>query len=150
MRRFYGSAGGFRHRGAGSFGGIGEDSGDGMRLAGWITVVALAAGLLYAGCYQARRAVEVPYSFAVEARFTDLPADDRPFADWLEAQPGVMRGVGIGRLGDGRVLVLFRLSRNLLGEPPIPRIDEAAADLGYTGGPFRDAPRNTPAVLFYE
>ena len=125
-----------------------------MRYTRRIAVAGVIAGLCYAGCYQVRRAVRVPCSFAMEARFEALPPDDRPLAEWLKAQPGVFGSVGIGRLGDGRLLVLFRVSRNLLGEPPVPNLDAAALALGYTGGePFRDYPRppdGTPWVAGYD
>lgn len=125
---------------------------DDMRLLRWAAVLAVVTGLLYAGYYQAQRSLKVPYYFDLEAHFTTLPADDRQLADWLKDQPGVMGGVGIGRLDDGRVRVLFRQSRNLLGEPPVPQIDEVAAAFGYIGvGRFRSAKEESISqIQFYE
>jgi hypothetical protein len=83
--------------------------------------------------------------YGLEAEFVAVPPDDEALAAWVRAQPRVyVAYVNRKRVGDRwRVEVLFGITRNGWGQPPLPALDAAAADFGYRGpaGPFRDSPR---------
>lgn len=110
-----------------------------MLRARWLFLVVLLVGLGAGAWEWFRRSVHVSLSYCVEARFATAPADDRELRQWLESQPGVVRGkVLIGREGpDKQVLrVMFTRTRNLAGEPPCPDLAAGCRALGYGGPEF--------------
>ena len=69
----------------------------------------------------------------LEIEFDELPHSDSDLEDWLLAQPGVVR---VAIMRDNKVLVVNYILAHNLGEdwPPLPKILEQCALLGYTGG----------------
>jgi hypothetical protein len=118
--------------------------GDDVRVPRWIIVAAVVAVGLVAGArYVVRHAIPVSFDYCVEARFETLPAADKPLADWLRGQPGVVaQTVCISREGpDGKLIKIgFVQSHTLSGQPTFPDLEAASRTFGYTGSdsPFRD------------
>ncbi len=113
------------------------------RIGKWLLVAAVVLGVTYAIWTVICRNVYASLGYVVEARFEEMPADDKSLKKWLQSQPGVIaRLVHIGRFEEGKLLyVSFTMSRNLAGQPPFPDLDGQVTRLGYTGsdGPFRDS-----------
>lgn len=109
-----------------------------------LTVVVILTALGLSGWYGMDR-VPVDFSYGLEAEFIDVPPDDDSLSAWVRSQPGVYRShVQRVRVGDRwRVEVIFGIIRDSSGQPLLPDVDTAAAELGYRGsaGRFRDSPR---------
>lgn len=106
-------------------------------------VVLVFIVVIVAGAYLLLSVTHASYIYAVEAEFAVLPPDDTRLEQWLAAQPGVVaHTVMIQRVGANETVlkVSFIQSRNLLGRPKMPALEQACRDLGY-GPPisqFRD------------
>jgi hypothetical protein len=102
----------------------------------------LGAAVLLTCTWAFLRTTKAPMSYMVEGRFEEFSPDDKEFRGWLRGQPGIIRA-WVGRFGeDGKPLVIsFSQVRNLLGQPPIPDLNEACKEFGCRGqdGPFRDS-----------
>jgi hypothetical protein len=89
--------------------------------------------------------VPADYSYGLEAEFADAPPDDEALAAWVRLQPGVhLAHARREQVGDRwRVVVILGVTRNGWGQPPLPDLDDATAELGYRGqaGRFRDSPQ---------
>jgi hypothetical protein len=109
-----------------------------------LIAVAVLAAVAAAGWY-GQHWLPADVSYALDAEFAAVPADDEALAAWVRAQPGVYLAlVQRERVGDRwRVEVIFGITRNGWQQPPLPDLDRGADELGYRGpaGRFRDSSR---------
>ena len=101
-----------------------------------LLVIAMGGiGLLVAAV--AARSIKPSISYSLLATFEEMPADDVELQRWLEDQPGVYRAVVTRR--DERLEIVFGMSRDLTGRPPLPDFEGNFERLGYRGlSEFRD------------
>ena len=95
-------------------------------------------GLLVAGV--AAKSIKPSISYSLQAKFDEMPADDVGLEQWQKGQPGAYRAY-VTRRGD-RLEIVFGMSRDLTGHPPLPDVEGNVERLGYQGlsefGDFRD------------
>jgi hypothetical protein len=110
----------------------------------WILIILLVAAtimLLVAAINQ----IPASRGYCVEACFSEAPADDGAFENWLKSQPGVVEHtVHVRRTSTTppKLELVLIMSQNGWLEPPFPDVATAAHDLGYTLDPtgFADRP----------
>jgi hypothetical protein len=115
-----------------------------------ITVAVLA--LLGSAAWVGLHWIPADFGYDLEAHFETVLPDDEALAQWARSQPGVyLAHAQREQLGSRwRVEVLFGITRNGWGQPTLPDVDKAAAELGYRGpdGPFRRTPHNRSQATF--
>ena len=116
----------------------------------WLLAFAVVAAMLYVGWWYLCSSLYASIGYEVEAEFAELPPDDTALQAWLKQQPGVIPTLTyVQRTGPSKKVLQVNvvMSRNLLGEPPIPDLEKTCAELGYRGqrDRFRDTePRSNP------
>jgi hypothetical protein len=105
--------------------------------------VTVILGAALAAAWWGLHFVPADLAYEVEAEFTALPANDGPLEDWLRNRPGVYLA-HVQRQpvrGSWRLVVVFGMTRNGWGRPPLPDLEGKCAELGYRGqkGRFRDS-----------
>jgi hypothetical protein len=106
----------------------------------WLLLVVSVLALVGPAGWYGLHCMPADFAYGLEAEFLSVPPDDEPFREWVRSQPGVYLAA-VQRHPAGarwRVEVIFGMSRNGWGQPPLPDLDGAAAQLGYRG-PFRDS-----------
>src|SRR5436190_20941256 len=81
--------------------------------------------------------------FSLIGEFEDVPPSDLPLEEWISSQKGVFKAFVSREKKDNLwvIKVIGGRTRNGRGEPPFPKVDEKAFELGYragTGGFRRD------------
>jgi hypothetical protein len=104
-------------------------SGGWPKVASIVAIVLAALVTLYAICDVVK--TSIAYSF--RADFAEMPADDVGLSDWLRSQPGVIRRTVSVSREPNAIRVHWIMSRNLLGNPPIPDFEQRFSRLGYKG-----------------
>jgi hypothetical protein len=90
-----------------------------------VAVAAISLALLRMTAQRIRPSV----IYSESATFEELPADDAALENWLGKQPGVVR-VYVTRKRNS-IEVTWLMSRDLLGHPPIPELQEQFGNFGY-------------------
>jgi hypothetical protein len=115
-----------------------------MRNLNWaLTLSALMAAGLFVSLLGAMLFIPKSTVYSVQARFHSLPSDDHELRLWLQDQPGIVpHTVHSARRIEKTVEVSFIQVRNGLGQPPFPKLEAKAKELGYRGSAeFRDVER---------
>ena len=122
---------------------LGLSAREGVGVRRLLLAVTVLAALGVAGWYGLHW-VPADFSYGLETEFATVPPDDEALAAWIRSQPGVYSAhVQRVRAGNSwRLEVIFGITRNGWGQPPLPALDAAAAEFGYrdAAGPFRDSP----------
>jgi hypothetical protein len=101
-------------------------------------ICSIAVGI--GGLFLLAHNLKASMSYCVEATFSELPANDEAFTEWLKNQHGIVPNtVHVRRFGD-EVEVGFIQVRTITGDPPFPNLEQECAELGYrlASGRFRD------------
>jgi hypothetical protein len=96
-----------------------------------LLIVLAVAGLLFAALRLAATKVRPSVVYGESAEFAELLADDRAIEDWLSTQPGVNRAFVTRE--SNTIRVTWIMSRDLLGNPPIPDLGRQFERFGYRG-----------------
>lgn len=100
----------------------------------WICL--LVAALIGSG-YMAARLIRASIGYHVQSQFEVMPPDDDALKQWLSAQRGIV-GHTVSIQRDGRRLdVMFIMTQDMFGYPPIPPLEAASRRLGYVGADAR-------------
>ena len=95
-------------------------------------LIAMAlAGLVFAAFRLAATIIRPSIVYGESAEFAELPADDRAIEQWLATQPGVVRTFATRE--SNTIRVNWIMSRDLLGNPPIPNLRDQFERFGYRG-----------------
>jgi hypothetical protein len=102
-------------------------------------------GLLGTAGWWGLHSIPASIGYDLEAEFETVPPNDERLEQWLGSQPGVATTV-VKRERAGarwRVEVIYVITRDGWGQPRLPDLNAAAAELGYgkPDGRFRDSPR---------
>jgi hypothetical protein len=96
-----------------------------------LAVIGVSFGLIRALFLAAAPHIRPSSHYGVRAEFTELPADDAALAEWLSNQPGVYRAF-VNR-ESRTVRIVWGMSRDLNGNPPLPDLRSSFDRFGYTG-----------------
>ena len=100
----------------------------------WLAVsaaVVLAITLCVGIIIVVGKAVKLSVIYGVTAQFEVYPADDRELLSWMEKQPGMIRVYGTRK--PDAVHMVWIMSQDLFGSPPVPEFERAFERLGYQG-----------------
>src|SRR4051794_16354665 len=98
-----------------------------------LLIVVAIVGVGLAILREASRQIKPSIIYSFRADFAEMPADDVGLLEWLRRQPGVIgRTVSVSR-EPSAIRVHWIMSRDLLGNPPIPDCEEQFNRLGYKG-----------------
>jgi hypothetical protein len=95
-----------------------------------LIVVAAVGAVLAFGRIAARRIVP-SIGYEIRAEFTELPVNDEAFRQWVEDQPGVYQAY-VNREPNA-IRVVYGMSRDLTGDPPLPDFKKNFDRFGYRG-----------------
>lgn len=95
-----------------------------------LIVFAVAVAVILA-LTAAAKTIKPSVSYSMRATFREMPSTDESLQHWIENQPGVYRAYVTRR--DGRVAIVFGMSRDLTGQPPFPNFEGNFERLGYRG-----------------
>ena len=98
-----------------------------------LLIVLAVIGVALAVIREAASHIYPSVGFEVRAEFTELPTDDTALLRWLQTQPGVIERLAFVNREKSSIRVNWTMSRNLLGEPPIPDLHQQFERLGYKG-----------------
>ena len=70
------------------------------------------------------------WNYRVSARYTRIPLDDDELQNWLRIQPGVVANTVHLKRNGNEIHIIFIMSQNLNGSPPVPDISHECDQLG--------------------
>jgi len=96
-----------------------------------LAVVGVSFGMVRALFLVAAPHIRPSIHYGVSAEFTELPTDDAALEVWLSNQPGVYRAF-VNRESH-TVRIVWGMSRDLSGNPPLPDLRRNFDRFGYAG-----------------
>jgi hypothetical protein len=96
-----------------------------------LLILLAVVGILLAAFRVAAPFIRPSVGYGESAEFAEMPADDTALEDWLSKQPGVVRA--FVRRDANTIRINWIMSRDLLGDPPLPELREQFDRFGYRG-----------------
>jgi|KBSSwiStaDraftv2_1062776.scaffolds.fasta_scaffold2250181_2 hypothetical protein len=96
-----------------------------------LLIVIAVIGALLAVFRVASRYIKPSLIYGLRVEFAELPPDDATLEEWLRQQPGVIK-VSVNREPKA-IRIVWLMSRDLNGYPPIPDCRQNFERFGYKG-----------------